>query len=39
MTEQPGDARTEWWAKKFDDIDREIARLATIATCAFSMRG
>ena len=30
MTDQPGDARTVWWAKKFDDIDREIARLATI---------
>ena len=30
MADQPEDARTQWWAKKFDDIDREIARLATI---------
>ena len=30
MTDQPGSARTEWWAKKLDDIDSEIARLATI---------
>ena len=30
MTDQTGNSRTEWWAKKFDEIDREIARLATI---------
>jgi hypothetical protein len=30
MTDQPRDPRTEWWAKKLDDIDREIARLATL---------
>lgn len=30
MTGQPGDAQTVWWAKKLNDIDREVARLATI---------
>jgi hypothetical protein len=30
MTDQPGGSQIEWWAKKFDDVDREIARLATI---------
>ena len=30
MTDQPGGAQIEWWAKKFDDVDHEIARLATI---------
>ena len=30
MAEQPIDPQTEWWARKFDDIDREIARLATL---------
>jgi hypothetical protein len=30
MTDQPRNTGTEWWAKKFDEIDREIARLATI---------
>jgi hypothetical protein len=30
MTNQAGNIRTEWWAKKLSDIDREIARLATI---------
>jgi hypothetical protein len=28
VTDQPVDARITWWAKKFDDIDLEIARLA-----------
>jgi len=30
MTDQPQDLRIAWWAKKFDDIDRELAQLATI---------
>lgn len=30
MADHPKVAQTEWWAKKFEDIDREIARLATI---------
>lgn len=30
MTEQKMDMRHEWWAKKFNDIDMEIAGLATI---------
>jgi hypothetical protein len=30
MTEQPIEARTVWWAKSLDEIDREVARLATI---------
>ena len=30
MTDQPGGSQIEWWAKKFDDVDREIARPATI---------
>ena len=30
MTDPPKDLRSEWWAKKFDDVDREIAQLATI---------
>jgi len=30
MAEQPRDIQLEYWAKKFDDIDREIARCATI---------
>jgi hypothetical protein len=30
MIDAPRDLRTEWWAKKFDDIDRELAQLAII---------
>ncbi len=30
MPDQPGDFQTEYWARKFDDIGHEIARLATI---------
>jgi hypothetical protein len=30
MTDHPEDLRTEWWAKKFDDVDRELAKLAII---------
>jgi hypothetical protein len=30
MSEQQKDALHEWWAKKFNDIDTEIAGLATI---------
>jgi uridine phosphorylase len=30
MSEQNKDLRHEWWAKKFNDIDMEIAGLATI---------
>jgi len=30
MTDQPTDLQTAWWATKFDDIDRELAQLATI---------
>jgi hypothetical protein len=30
MADHPKTAQTEWWATKFEDIDREIARLATI---------
>ena len=30
MTDQSGNVQTAWWAKKLDDIDREIARQATI---------
>jgi hypothetical protein len=30
MTDQPKSVQVEYWAKKFDDIDREIARLATM---------
>lgn len=30
MANQPGNVQTAWWAKKLDDIDREIARQATI---------
>jgi hypothetical protein len=30
MTDQPKNIQVEYWAKKFDDIDREIARLATM---------
>ncbi len=30
MTDQPGSSQIEWWAMKLDDVDHEIARLATI---------
>ena len=30
MPDQPADFQTAYWAKKFDDIGHEIARLATI---------
>jgi hypothetical protein len=30
MTEKPTELRGGWWAKNLDDVDREIARLATI---------
>ena len=30
MTEQPENLQIAWWAKKFDDVDRELAQLATI---------
>ena len=30
MPDKPGDFQTEYWARKFDDIGHEIARLATI---------
>lgn len=30
MTEPNRDLRHEWWAKKFSDIDNEIAALATV---------
>jgi len=30
VSDKPTDLRGAWWAKNLDDIDREIARLATI---------
>lgn len=30
MTDQPQDLQHAWWMKKFDDVDRELAQLATI---------
>jgi hypothetical protein len=30
MTDQPENLQLAWWAKKFDDVDRELAQLATI---------
>jgi hypothetical protein len=30
MTDQPGTLQNAFWAKKFDDIDHEIGRLAMI---------
>ena len=30
MTDQSGNVQTAWWAKRLDEIDREIARQATI---------
>jgi hypothetical protein len=30
MTDQPEDLQLAWWTKKFDDVDRELAQLATI---------
>ena len=34
MTNQPKNLQTEWWSKKFDDVDRELANLATICKVA-----
>jgi hypothetical protein len=30
MSERPGEFGTTWWAKNLDEVDGEIARLATI---------
>ena len=30
MTDQPQNLQLAWWAKKFDDVDRELAQLAII---------
>ena len=30
MTEQPVNLQLQWWTQKFDDVDRELAQLATI---------
>lgn len=30
MSDKPSDLGSAWWAKNLEDIDREIARLATI---------
>jgi hypothetical protein len=30
MSDKPSNLRAGWWAKNLDDIDREVARLATI---------
>jgi hypothetical protein len=30
MPDRPRDSQTEWWATKLEDIDGEIARLATV---------
>lgn len=30
MTSGQGDAGANWWAKNLDDVDREVARLASI---------
>jgi len=30
MTEKPSELGARWWAKNLDDVDREVARLATI---------
>jgi hypothetical protein len=30
MSEKQTDLGAEWWAKNLDDVDREVARLATI---------
>jgi hypothetical protein len=30
MTEKPSELGARWWAKHLDDVDREVARLATI---------
>lgn len=39
MKEQEMDAAHEWWAKKFNDIDTEIAGLATICEVHIFSRG
>ncbi len=30
MTKQTSNLGTKWWAKNLDDVDREVARLATV---------
>ncbi len=30
MSDKPSELGAEWWAKNLDEVDREIARLATI---------
>jgi hypothetical protein len=30
MTDKQSNLGTAWWAKNLDDVDREVARLATI---------
>jgi hypothetical protein len=30
MTDKPSELGTAWWAKNLEDMDREVARLATI---------
>ena len=30
MSDKPTELRGGWWAKNLDDVDREVARLATI---------
>jgi hypothetical protein len=30
MTDKPSELGAAWWAKNLDDVDREVARLATI---------
>jgi hypothetical protein len=30
MSDKPSELRAGWWAKNLDEVDREIARLATI---------
>src|SRR5262245_54683184 len=30
MKDKPSDLRTEWWSKNLDEVDREVARLATL---------
>ena len=39
MKEQQKDSAHEWWAKKFNDIDTEIAGLATICDVHIFDRG
>ncbi len=32
-TTSKSDLGTAWWAKNLDDVDREVARLATLCNC------